>query len=363
MRVTKAITGAPDELINQAFRDIRHEGKNLPSPSPEMVAAFARSQQDSTMINNGLTPHERLISSRAWGQAIDDTPDGGTFHAWKHTMGEVMRRMSARLTAIGASAALSFGLAACGSGGGTLTPEPTGSATPSISASPSGSIVHTDNPKFGISANGQKVTDSFGTYTQIALSPSSILLKLDSTVIEKVATDKFSNADIDAAQKVVANFLISEGADSILAFDKSQDARNKWLIANKSKFSADTQSELTKAINTNTVDQGFGVLEGNTGGGWRDTADIKPVPYTADAPRVYFEDVKLTDIGLIKGDLSMTYSLSYVRLVTVAGDTKKTHIEKVNSTQSYSVRKAADGTWKLTGWQNKFDINCDTTIN
>lgn len=359
LRIAKALSGADDKTVTTVFKDLRKEGSGLPAPTPDMVQAFADQQRFSAQFNPDLNDHDRKIATRQWGAAAEDAPDGGTFHAWKHTIGETMRRSRSRVTAIAVSGTLSFALAACGGGGSLANEVP---STPSVTSSPSASAPATDpnsetvdNDKWGIAA-GPAASDAYGTYNQVEVAADSPLMQYDEAVATDDAKAAYSAEDIRSAQQTVSQFYVSEGIDSTLVYDNSQAAKDAWLQQNSGKIDPDFQADAYASIQDASASQAYGIVEGNYGD-WRHTApyNVDPAAYEANTARVYFRDVKLNSIAKAEnGDLRFDYSSSYVRPVVVDGEARW---ETVEATQSYSVQKQTDGTWKLTGWINNSTSN------
>lgn len=263
-----------------------------------------------------------------------------------------MRTLSTRGIAFSALVlAVTISVSGCDS---TPDPKPTASTsttstpTPSSSANPDQEVV--DNTKWGIET-GPKRTDSYGTYSQVQVKQDSPLLDYNESIVASEAKDAYPAEDIEAAQKVATEFFVSEGVDSVLVFDASQSAKDAWLNDNTSKVDPDFHADVFASVDSASESQAYGVVEGNYGD-WRHIApyNINPVAYTADTARVFFRNIELKGVSLAEnGDLKFDYVASYVRPVLVDGAPR---MEMVESTQSYSVSKQEDGSWKLSGWAN-----------
>lgn len=239
-------------------------------------------------------------------------------------------------------------------GGAATTSATSVDSTPEATDAASETV---DNADWGISLSDTTLTDKYGTYTQVKVDEDSPLMQYDPALATEDTKAAFSADDITAALHTVSQFYVSEGIDSELVFDNSQEVKDAWLDRNTSKIDPSLQGDLYAVIENASLDMAYDVVEGNYGD-WRhtDPYNIDPAPYggTYDS-RVYFREVEVTGISLNdQGDLTFDYSASYARPVVVDGTER---FEMADATQQYSARQQADGSWALTYWKNDYTID------
>lgn len=101
-----------------------------------------------------------------------------------------------------------------------------------------GTAPTTDGKTYGVFKDfteDKKVTDEFGEYTVTKLNPSSTATVYDITRTQPdLYRYGFTDTDAKEAQQVVANFVASEGVDSIMLDNTNNN--QKWLDANFDKW-------------------------------------------------------------------------------------------------------------------------------
>jgi len=342
--VVQTLRERPED-VKAVFTELRHEGKNLPKPTPEQVAAFAAQQRFQANWNPELTTSAKERIATQWENAPQDEPDGGTFHAWKNTLGEVARRARAKLAAVTAITGLSMALASC-SGGGTLastTPDPSiAPSTPAIAQT----LNYAENAKVGIVA-GQQRTDQFGTYSQVSLSDTAPVLAFDASRYDAASQAAFTSEQLTDAQSATARFVAQSIMDNPAVYDQS--AENLAAYSSESTpFVADAQ---VQEWQSDVLAGGQGVATDAIANRLvLDNPGAKPEGYSAGQSRYLMNkfEVQSVTTNSDKGDIVYTYNVDYDRGFTdVDGSKVDMHM---TGTYKIAVAPDANGTWKMTGW-------------
>lgn len=181
-----------------------------------------------------------------------------------------------------AGLAITLGLAGCSGNADETSSAETSSATPSetvTSEAPSETpAAETPTPepeptpetlvvvgKSGV-IGGQRMTAPSGEYVQLTLAPDSPLRTVDEGVIWSGVLDSFSLEQVTSAQNFVVETLVSEGIDSIMAFDNvtQADTRKQWLETTSVPLTGELRADLQ--TQAETLDMfGFTVSTGISG--------------------------------------------------------------------------------------------------
>lgn len=355
LNTTTQLTGTPRDEATVVSKELAAEGGNLQPPTQEMVLSFAETQRLHAKHNPTLTHAAREKTTNQWEQAKEETPSGGTFHAWKNTLSEVARRQRSNMRAIGASLALSAVITGCG---GAIkepapTPPPTEVSAPVV---PVEKIDYTRNDKFGITLDTTERTDPYGTYQQVALADDSPLLTYDESIVEESTFYAFSPEEIKSAQVVVSHFSVAQ-QDSTLLWDNTEEGKAGWLEENQGRFIDRHQGEVETAIMSPEGDSYF-ITNGNANG-WKTDGEEGTEPIYQDGqPRLAFKEAKLTSINAFiddEGNENLRFDYEFVTEEDIV-QTNQDNVTGViiqRAKRSYVVMRDGEGGWDLSGWEEQ----------
>lgn len=258
--MTQLRTGGkiPETAIVQTAKDLRTEGKNLPTPSEREVQTFIDNEQFIVRNSDMIPENKRSMLNKRWDKAREEKPDGGTMHSWKHTPQESVNRWKRTLASIGLVSAISV-TSACGIGSneGNTTPAPaptitqtqttTPTTSPTASATkpaPTTPTKTADPAREALKSAGFKVgkekTNKNGKYQQIDVDSNNPMLR-EAWSGPKPAG--WSKAELNKGQEVAASFFTRNVVDSPFVGDASY----------MSKF----KKEITPEISKEGIQAGF----------------------------------------------------------------------------------------------------------
>ena len=346
------IADVEEPVVKKVFTSLRKEGKKLPSPTPEEVYALSENNAMMAKFDPSIPDNRRKKLVEKWENAKSESPDGGTFHAWRHTLAETFRRGRKIFSAVGIAGALVF-TSSCASSG-ALSPTPTDTASPSSisqtatpSAIPTATATATPTLAAGIIAKGV-ANDGKGDYLQTTIADTDPAMQYNPALADDAAKAHYSEADLAEAQKVTVKFIAEEVIDSTLNGGGNVD---NWWAAHKDQIHPLNQdmmlSEL-KAGKDNVARES-----------WMATKPGYSYVHGADTPRV--QSRTITPIGLryVESDtlqgVMLDTQISYSMKVT--GGTH-TGIQTTTANASYAVAKdPADGKWKIAGYNANFQTS------
>lgn len=358
LNTTTQLTGTPRDEATVVFKELAAEGSNLQPPTQEMVLSFAETQRLHAKYNPTLTHAAREKITNQWEQAKEETPSGGTFHAWKNTLSEVVRRQRSNMRVIGASLALSAVISGCGGAIKEPTPPPTPSPTEvSAPVVPVEKIDYTQNDKFGITLDTTERTDPYGTYQQVTLANDSPLLTYDESIVEESTFYAFSPEEIESAQVVTSHFAVAQ-QDSTLLWDDTDEGKAGWLEENQGRVVEEFHDDLEQEIK-NPSDDAYYITSGNANG-WKTRGEEGTEPiYQEGQPRVAFKDAKLASVTAFVDDsgkeyLRFDYEFTTQEDIVQTNQDNATGVITQRSTVAYAVARDGEGGWLLTGWESNF---------
>lgn len=263
------MTDLPESHVSQTAKELKKEGKGLPTPNKEEVEAFTRSQQFMSRHDPAIPDSERKTMERRWGAAREEKPDGATYYSWTRTPVESVVRWSKkwkRTAMAGMAAGSIVVMSACGSTppdnnqppistptSVTQTVAPTESPAPTVKPSetaPSASMTPLQKKqaegleKAGLEVSGQKQTNKDGSYTQVTVKKNSDLATFDASKhTTKALPSGWSKKDASDAQEFASNFLMKNVIDSPSRGDGAKVVENAEKAS--PNFSKDYRKELT----------------------------------------------------------------------------------------------------------------------
>lgn len=230
-------TGIDKEQIYAIMKELRKEGKNLEAPTPEELEKYFSLEEFKTKYDASLSDQEKvailkqLLSARA--EAEREGVSGGIFHSWKNSLKRAVEKFKKPFIAASITGALLF-TTSCSAG---VNPNP----TPEETKSPIAAECVVENPEeMGDAVTKELVTDEFGEYCSITVSPD---LKDKYLKIEDqpgLAEAGYTQADLDAAQDSAYKFFVEQSLDSTLLDTGGQEEFNAW-VKNDSGISSEWQ--------------------------------------------------------------------------------------------------------------------------
>lgn len=350
---TAIVHNADEGVVRTVFRSLRREGKNLPAPSQEEVNSFAAEQRLRAQFDPRIEDErKRNTIVRRWGRTAEESPDGGTFHAWKNSMAETARRYSHKAVAISTASVFALSAAACSGGGGSLEGTPTPTPDSTTTSAPPTSDPTTEAPQptaipAGLVSAGVG-NDGNGEYTRIALADDSALYNYDAAIVQPDASASFSEQDITEAQRVAADFAVEEGVDSILVDSARTD---EWYAQNSDKFSPTGLSSVQEAMEKREDGKALGGLVDNDVLDKRNVATNYGLKIDGGSRISELNIQKSNVFTAPNGDLAIEFSGTAIRpTINASGES---NAELLTFKQTYALEKS-EGKWLISGWSNSF---------
>lgn len=341
--MTSIVTSTAADIVRKIFTGLRKEGKNLPAPSQAEIIALAENNKMMARFDPTIPDSRRNSLTKRWESAKTETPDGGTFHAWRHTLGETIRSgfMNSRKTfaAVGIAGTLLFA-SACS--GGNMPHDPssapvTSPTTISTSASPTATApVVKGLPTKGVADTGK------GKYLQTTIADTDPAMKYDPSLATPTATKMYSAKDLAEVQKKAVKFMAEEGIDST-ANDGNGEA---WWAVHGTDFSPSLQVQAHEGIVKQT-----GIIATDAVLGGKYTYD-----YNANKPRIENRNLTVTKIDVLPSGAIAVHAKAQYDINVIDNATKEhTKITGV-AVMAYSyVRDSTTQKWVISGYQNQFN--------
>lgn len=340
MKTASILTGTESKEVSKVFTELRKEGANLPEPSQEDVMAYARSNKYMAKYGPEIPDNQRNKLVQKWEEAEKETPDGGTFHAWRNTAIQTFKKFRRTFTALGISSAILL-TSACGMGGdNNNTPSPSPSVSVSQSATPTPTTT-TPVSKDGIVAKSKTpVNNGQGEYLSSTLQESDPVLKLDESKVSAAAKANYSTADLEEANKVAATMIAEDYIDSI-ANGNSQNV-DAWWEKNKDRFDPAYQSVMKQTLDGDSAGVIFRMPNA--------TAGQYNYVYDKNSVRVTSRTITLDSANYINEagttGITLKYNVSWSMPVVTADGSKGSQTN--SGFVQYGLIKRDDG-WKIAG--------------
>lgn len=348
--MASVMSGIKEEFVRKVFSMLNKEGKHLPMPSEEEIVAFARNNQFISRHDVTIPDNMRAKLVKQWQKAELESPSGGTFHAWKHTLVEsvVRWRRTASVAALGGVLAFT---SACSGGAinNENSPVPTSSPTsisqsatpaPSASAAPTSTIpanIGTPAP------TGAAVTNAKGSYLQSTISPDDPAMKVNPGILDS-SVQTMDPAEVQAAQQSIVKFTAEEGLDSELNGGGANV--DQWWEKNKSKLSPTYHTEMLA-----TLKEGKPFVMNEK---WQEAyAGKYGYATSADKPRIYDRVINPRTVwSPSPGTVAVQMDVSYSMPVNPGVGKTGTGIQTTSGTMTYSATKDANGNWLIDGYDH-----------
>lgn len=346
IQTTVVKTNIDTPLVKEVFSELNKEGKKLPSPSREEYESYIAKERFMTEIDSSIDPrNKKMILKKLEKAGEENTPSGGTFHAWKNLLTTTINKYGKKAKM--ALAAITLGAVVTLTGGcAQVAPQ-----TPESGITTS-SVVVADTT----------VTDELGSYTKVKLKENDPSL----TLITGAGYDKaglaaagFTEADAAAAQKYAVNFAATEMVDSpILDTSSSFD----------SYMSNATSNYLTGSYVGDMVKQGSGLVYTQPDG-LQFARDGKPrltnnklsvETITATNGLMTVAGVSEVDYRVPDKNILTWYQARHPEMTAQQitdklglKDTKEETL-RVKIGWTYWLQKDAAGAWKIAGFGNNY---------
>lgn len=355
-------TNVPQENVKEIFQELNKEGKKLDAPSRAEYLEYIEKERFMVDINPNLSERDkRMLLKRYTKAEVENTPAGGTFHAWKNLMKTTLQRYGKAFRKAGIAVGIigSLTLTACSGSGGVVN----SNTAPTKNPSESSIVVEGD-----IITNG-KVTDEYGEYIATKLDPKSSLYTLNEGIVNKEALEAngFTMADAESAQKWVLDFVSSEGVDSIALDNPAGWEKWKSEIANKyfdpewSSSLLDDSEGYPSYVTLNNLEIKT-VRDGKTRITKQDISVNSIDVFSEDKPYidVYGKSIinyRATEKDAIKmiinRDSSYTEAKIKEKWPSLFDGKEETY--QVTMDWNYSLEKQPDGSFKLAGYYNSYN--------
>lgn len=346
IKLTTLLSNVHEKAVRTVFKDLKKEGKGLPEPEKDEVVGYNNTGIWLTKHNANIPDRQKQTIMNQFERAKEEKPSGPLFHAWKHTMPEVMRRTRKTLMATGIASALVFTSACAGNNGENINTAPTSSPT-TISAPASPTPIASPSAEKGM-INGIPVkegvaSDSHGEYVQTTISREDKAFSYEPGIVDPSATDRFSPEDVKEAHATAVEYA-AEAIDTPMNGSPGDTASGEqWWAANKDRFHPDYQEDMKAAAlspNINDTVVYKGVHRKDYG-----------LQYGADKTHVSERSIQTTSIygGDLNGTPGVVVAMK-VNFTNSADVDGKATPEYANGTVSYTMFKdPATGKFLITG--------------
>lgn len=255
--LTSRIADVQEKIVRKVFGSLKKEGKGLESPDKEEVISYAETGKFLTKYNPDIPERQKKTIMNQFDKAKEEEPSGPLFHAWKHTLPEVLRRTRKSMSAVGIAGVI-LATSACGGGqsGVTVTPAPSESPSVSVSAAPSASPSATPSVSAGSKINGiptltEVANDGKGEYIKTTISDDDPAMKYNPAIVQGSASQLYSPDEIVDGQRFVSKFVAEEVIDSTLNNNPSDPANiSNWISKNGDKFDPAQKDALFRELKT-----------------------------------------------------------------------------------------------------------------
>lgn len=346
IKLTTLLSNVPEKAVRTVFKDLKKEGKGLPEPEKDEVVGYNNTGIWLTKHNANIPDRQKQTIMNQFERAKEEKPSGPLFHAWKHTMPEVMRRTRKTLMATGIAGALVFTSACAGNSGDNLNTAPTSSPT-TISAPASPTPIASPSAEKGM-INGIPVkegvaSDSHGEYVQTTISPDDKAFSYSPGVVEPTATERYSPEEIKEAQATAVQYTVDAIDTPMNGSPGDAASGEQWWAANKDRFDPavhDTMKSSALSSNINDTVVYKGVHRKDYG-----------LQYGADKTHISERNIETNSIyaGELNGKtvIAVDQKVNFTNAAVVDG---KTTPEYANGTVSYTMFKdPATGKFLITG--------------
>lgn len=223
-----AKTGIDKAEIYAIMKELNKEGKRLDPPTKEELEKYFDMEEFKTKYDDTLNEKDKLVILKqlleARAEADREGVTGGAWHAMKNAFARVADKIKRPFVAIAMASTLLV-TASCSAG---VTPGPT---QPEETKAPTAAECVIENPEeLGYAAPGEIVTDEFGSYCHVTVSPDAKegYMTLDeSPNAEAIKAAGFTEEDVVKAQDTAYKLLVETTLDGD-RLDNSKESIEEW---------------------------------------------------------------------------------------------------------------------------------------
>lgn len=200
----------------------------------------------------------------------------------------------------------------------------------------------------GLPTKKEIANDGKGEYIQTTISPDDPAMNYNPAIVESTATDRFSEADIREAQKMLVTFIAEEVYDSTLNGNPNDHAAIDRWFASHADLIAPEQFDIMLNEVKNDVTM-HPVMRGTHREGYE-------LAYGPDTVHVLDRDITVTKIqgGVIDGYTVL--GVDATGSVTHAVQNKGSQVAENTTPDLRFTLIQAGGKWVIAGFQNSFHI-------
>lgn len=202
----------------------------------------------------------------------------------------------------------------------------------------SSNSVSSDANKLPLANNGTPVNNGKGSYLQTTVDNNDPAMKYNAVLSTPAAKAKYSDAQLEEAQKAVVKFIAEQTIDSTV---QGGGSGSDWVEKNKALIAPVFLDNVKKLVS----DPKSGFLIDNPN---RKSAGYS-LKYDEKSPRVSSRYIEVTKIDLSKDRPLVTANIEYTL------KTDKGKLEKAAGVVSYAVTQI-DGKWLISGYESKVAI-------
>lgn len=286
----------PEKHAAEVSRELRKEGKGLPTPTEEEILAFARNNQFIARHDITIPENMRPGLVKRWQKAEAERPDGGGFHSWKHVLVESVVRYRRTVAAVGLAGLMTFSTACSGGQEPGNAPENLTSPSPSISqTAPAGPSI----------TAGEVVKTDKGEYLKSTISNDDPAMQYDENLVDPLTRENVPRENLESAHKYAVKYIAEEVIDSPL--NNGAVSVDSWWAENKNRFDPQYHDE----IYTTMIEKEGPVVRNN----WqKDVTEFEyNYVYSPNETRLSERDIKVnsmyvSDTGVYMLDAEYSYS-------------------------------------------------------
>lgn len=329
VQTTSVKTGVDTEDVKTVFSELNKEGKKLPEPSRAEYESYIEKERFLTEIDKTIPERDKNMILKKLNKAKEEnTPSGGTFHAWKNLMSSTLQKFGKKTKLFVAGlgvAAIAFGSSGCA---GVIPSQGTNSNT--INGGTSISIVQ-----------GEQVIDALGTYSKVQIDSSNPAFVFDKTAdyadMESITANGFTETDAAAAQKAVVTFVSTEMIDNNALDIPANADQVRENIKNTYGLSGRQDPRLFDSSSKIIYVQPDGITFARDG-------QTRILSNTTKINSVSGQNISGMSYVIVTGQTSVDYK----------PNSKANKTTQLLANWVYSVMPDTDGQWKIVGYDNSY---------
>lgn len=360
IQTTVVKTSVDTPLVKEVFSELNKEGKKLSAPSREEFEGYLAKERFMTEIDSSIDDrNKKMILKKLDKAAEENTPSGGTFHAWKNLLTTTINKYGKKAKMV--FAAITLGTVVSVTGGCAQVGMV--SANDTISASGIISSFEGSNNTVG----DVVVTDELGSYMKGKLDPSFPLATADKVDMTSITPLGYTDADVQEAQQFIANFTATEMVDSNLADNPA--AYDNFVTSMKENYLTGYYADALARRDTQLVYQQTDGLQFARDGKTRFSSNKTSIDYVqGTAGDAYGTSLNISgttqvDYRVPDKNILTWYQTRHPEMTTKQITDKlglkdnKEETLRVDLAWQYWLQKDANGAWKIAGFSNSYEGN------